>query len=168
TFAKNMPISSITQVLLRLSALNWFVTGLVQLASTIFSFRGDSFSPIQLAAPVIILLAGIVCWTLAPFLSRHFTKGADSAVSLEGVTLASLYSTAFVGLGLWFALANVAQVFNWIHFYVSYSSQVQGMTDTGPGSFYSLSQAALTFAAGVILVATAQTWARKLTKKCEH
>ncbi len=164
----NMPISSITQVLLRLSALNWFVSGLVQLATTIFSLRGDSFSVLQLAAPAIIFLAGIICWILAPFLSRQFTKGADSAVSLEGVTLSSLYATSFVGLGLWFALANVAQVFNWIHFYVSYSSKVQGMTDSGPGSFYNLSQAALTFVAGVILVATAQTWARKLTKRSEQ
>lgn len=163
-----MPLSSITQVLLRLSALNWFITGLVQFTASIISLRGDALSALHLAAPTIIIFAGIICWILAPLLARLAARGADSAISLKGVTLFSLYSTALVALGVWFALANVSQVFTGIHFYMSYSSEVQGMTDSGPGSFYDLSQAAITFVAGVILVATAPTWARKLTRKSEQ
>jgi hypothetical protein len=166
-FYKKMPLSSIVQVLLRLSSLNWFVTGLVQFATTVFALRVESFSLLRIVVSAILLLVGVLSWVFAPFLSRLFTRGADEAASLEGVSLFSLYSTAFVGLGLWFALSNFAQVFNWIHFSITYGSKIQGMTQSGLGSFYNLSQAALTLLAGVVLVATAQIWARKLTKDSE-
>ena len=163
-----MPLSSIVQVLLRLSALNWFVTGLVQLVPGIMALRSEASSVLQFAVPSIWILTGALFWVFAPFLSRQLAKGADSSVTLDGVSLLSLYSTAFVGLGLWFALANFAGVFNWIHYCITYSSGTQGMGAAGPGSFYNLSEAALTFLAGVALVATARIWARKLTRDGEQ
>ena len=162
-----MPLSSIAQILLRLTSLHWFITGLIQLVITLFPIRHDSFSIPPLAAPSIFLLAGALFWVFAPFLSRQFTRGADSAISLEGVSLASLYSTAFVGLGLWFALGNFAIAINWIHYYISYGSNIEKMTNTGLGSFYNFSQPAMTVVAGVVLVASARIWARKLTKESE-
>ena len=160
-----MQLSSIVQVLLRLSSINWFVSGIFQLVYSLASTRSQAFSVGHVLAPMVLIISAIICWLFAPFLARIVSKGSDTSVSIERLSLFSLYSTAFVCLGLWFALANFAQVFNWLHFYISYP---KGMSDSGPGSFYKLSQAGLTFLAGVILVASSQTWARKLTKGCEQ
>jgi len=160
-----MPLSSVVQVLFRLSALNWLVSGLVQLA--LGPLENRSFSWIGLLVPAVLLGSGIIVWVFAPFVSRFVSRGCDQSLSLEGVSLRSLYSTAFVGIGLWFALSNFAQVFNWLHFSIAYS-KISGIPSSGPGSFYHLSSAGLTFIAGIILVATARFWARKLTEGGER
>ena len=51
-----MPLSSITQVLLRLFALSWALTGLVQLAQTAMQAGYYKFSGPMLAAPLIMLM----------------------------------------------------------------------------------------------------------------
>jgi len=84
------------------------------------------------------------------------------------LSLYSLYSTAFVGIGLWFALGNVARVFNWLHFYIAYRGTPVEQGRANLGSLYNLSESALTFLAGVILVFSAPIWARKLTKMSER
>lgn len=160
-----MPLSAIVQVLLRLAALNWFITGMIQGIVTPFQAGpSESFVASQLVTAGVILILGIIFWIFAPFLSRLFTQGADEPVSLAGVSLRSLYSTAFVGLGLWFALKNFPRIFNGIHFYITASPQEASAIPSRITAFYNLSEAALTFLAGLVLVATARIWAGKLTK----
>ena len=163
-----MPLSSITQVLLRLSALNWLITGLVQLVTTISAFQNGSLTPLHFSSPVIVLFAGAVCWIFAPILSVLLTGRLNRAFSLQGVTLEALYSTAFVSLGLWFALSNLGHSFNWIHYYISYASTDEGLRATRSNSFYDMTKTILTFLAGVALVATGHIWARKLAKMSER
>ncbi len=162
---KNMPISSITQVLLRLAALNWFIGSITQTAFSIFSYRSSSFSLLAFASPIILLLFSVLCWFLAPSLSRLFSAQNDRNITLNGINLRNLYATAFVGLGLYFALGNFARVFSWAHYYIIYKSGKPEYAVPGTDSFYNLSEPIMTFFAGIVLVATADIWARKLTKK---
>jgi len=160
-----MPISSITQVLLRLAALNWLFTSLLD--SGLF-FRASKSSISALVIPGILFLCGILCWKFAPLLSRLLTKGHDQDITLQGVSQCTLYSTAFVGLGLYFALGNFARIFIWLHYYLIYGSG--NLAYAKPSSAYNIAEPILTFLAGVGLVATADIWARKLTstKTCEQ
>ena len=162
-----MPLSSITQVLLRLSALNWLISGLVQLVTTITAFQNGALAPLRFLTPAVLLSAGAACWIFAPLLSMLLTGRLDRAVSLQGVTLESLYSTAFVSLGLWFALANLGNAFNWIHYYISYASTDEGLRASRWNSFYDMTRTIMTFLAGVVLVATGHIWARKLARISE-
>ena len=163
-----MPLSSITQVLLRLSALNWLITGLVQLVTTISACQNGTLTPLSFSSPLLVLIAGAVCWIFAPILSVLLTGRSNRSVSLQGVTLESLYSTAFVSLGLWFALSNLGHAFNWIHYYISFASTEEGLRTTTSKSFYDMTQTIMTFLAGVALVLTGHIWARKLAKMSER
>src|SRR4051812_19013232 len=112
-----MPISSVTQVLLRLFALHWFLTGLTQLGSAVASRRHYSFGWDQLAGPLMYMAAGLATWYYAPPLSRLLAKENNVRFSLRGATTRQLYTITFLGLGLYYSLGTLAAVFNWIHFF---------------------------------------------------
>ena len=77
-----MPVSSIAQILLRLFALSWILTGFIQVASFILlSFEG-LFSLFSTAGPIIYFVGGIILWVLAPGISRFISAGNDGEVSL--------------------------------------------------------------------------------------
>jgi hypothetical protein len=58
-------------------------------------------------------------------------------------------------------------MFSWAHYYIIYKSGKPEYAVPGTDSFYSLSEPAMTFIAGIALLVTADTWARKLTKKSD-
>jgi len=163
-----MPISSITQILLRLSALNWLISGFVQFVTTLAGVQNGARTPLDFSTPVVLLISGVVCWVFAPLLSMLLTGRVDRTVVLQGVTLEDLYSTAFVSLGLWFALANFGKAFNWIHYYISYAFTEEGLRTSRWNSFYDMTQTILTFLAGTALVSTGHIWARKLARISER
>ena len=165
-----MPASSIAQILLRLFALNWFLMGIIQVASVIFmageGLMGEgSYFFYSVAPSLIYLVAGVIFWFVAPALSRLLAKRNDGEFSLKGVTERHLYSTAFLALGLYFALDSFANVFNWIHFFSINKSPDYGFHHEEAPSYYELTEGALTLVAGIALMLTARTWATKLTRK---
>ncbi len=162
-----MPISSIAQVLLRLFALSWALTGLVHLAQAAMQTYIHQFSGPMLAAPLVLLLLSYLAWHFAPSISRALARGNDDAVSLQGVTLSQLYATVFVGLGMYFALDSFANVFNWVHFFTINSSPDYGFHRENSPSYYDLTENLLTLVAGIALIFTARIWAEKLTRQVE-
>lgn len=162
-----MPISRIAQVLLRLFALNWALTGLVQLAQAAMQFYNSQFNSPMLAVPLILLLLSFLAWQFAPSISRALARGNDDAVSLQGITLSQLYATVFVGLGMYFALGSFADVFNWVHFFAINSSPDYGFHRENSPSYYDLTENLLTLVAGIALIFTARIWAEKLTRQTE-
>ena len=161
-----MPLSSITHILLRIFALNWFLTGSIQLISSIIvsNIGGGVYDLLFYAPSVVYFVAGIVVWFSSPKLSRLLTKNYDGDFNLEGVTLEMLFSTAFVTIGLYFCLDSFAAVFNWIHFFTIYKSPDYGFHQQQEPSYYDLSESILTFVSGIALVLTARLWSAKLCK----
>ena len=159
-----MPLSSVTQVLLRLFALSWALTALARLAQTAVQARNHWFSGATLAAPLVMLLMSILAWRFSPRISRALARGNDSEITLQGVTLSQLYATVFVGLGMYFALSSFADVFNWLHFFAINSSPDYGFHRENSPSYYDLTESLLTFGAGIALIFTARIWAEKLTR----
>lgn len=165
-----MPASSIAQVLLRLFALNWAVTGLSQIAYNVFMGAQYGFSYsllLSLIPPLLLIAACVVTWWLAPAISRLLARGNDGAASLQGVTQSQLYATMFVGLGMYFALDSFADVFNWLHFFAIRSSPDYGFHRENSPSYYNLTESLLTLAAGIALIFTAHIWAEKLIHRAE-
>lgn len=160
-----MPISSIAQVLLRLFALNWVLMGLIQLASLAFLLKDSNLSFFNFGAPVILLAFGIIVWVFSPFLSRQFSRGSDASLTLQGVTLRQMYSTTFVGLGLYFSLNSFSRVFSWIHYFTVNQSIGPAFQNANPTFSYQLSEPAITLAVGVFIICTADTWAKRLSVK---
>lgn len=156
-----MPVSSITCILLRLFALNWFLAGIISLASMAYvRLNPNAFG---LVIPSIVqILAGVVLWFLAPWISRFASKGKDVTASLEGVSEEQLFAAVFVGLGTFFSLKSFASVFNWIHFFAINKSPEYGFHKESAPSFYDLTEQGLTFAAGFFLVVSGKRWAAKL------
>ena len=75
-----MQLSSIVQVLLRLSSINWFVSGIFQLVYSLASTRSQAFSVGHVLAPMVLIISAIICWLFAPFLARIVSKGSDTSI----------------------------------------------------------------------------------------
>lgn len=159
-----MPTSSIAQVLLRLVALNWAVTGLIELAPIVLSGFQLQFRPFLLVPPLIYLLACWMVWWLAPRISRLLARGNDGEFHLHGVTQLQLHTTMLAGLGVYFSLDSFANVFSWIHFFATSSSPDYGFHRENGPSYYDLTEKVMTLAAGIALILTSRRWAEKLCR----
>ena len=78
-----MPTSSIAQVLLRLFALNWAVTGLIELAPIVLSGFQLQFRPFLLVPPLIYLLASEP--NLRPRIENVMLTGRYDDISREAI-----------------------------------------------------------------------------------
>lgn len=158
-----MPSSSIAQILLRIFALNWLLLGLIQIASMGVALRQGYFSVSNLIAPsAVYFVAGTVVWAIAPRLSRFLAGRNDGGFDFRGMTETQLYAAVFLGLGLYFALTSFGNAFSWVHFFAVNRPSEHGVQREGSFSYYEMSETLLTFAAGIFLVLTCKTWARKL------
>lgn len=160
-----MPVSSLAAILLRLYSLSMGLTGLVQTLGCLFSPDVSISDYAVYITALLSLVVGGLLWFLARPLSRLLAGRKEEAVRLEGVTEEQLHSTAFLGIGLWFALSSFAEVFNWIHHFVVIRSFPSSSTDEEGHVFYEFTGDLLTFAAGLLLVFTCRTWAAKLAKQ---
>jgi hypothetical protein len=156
-----MPASSIAQILLRLFALEWIVASVIQIFYYRISGSDGGFHWLSYLPLFLWLIAGLLLWGAAPAISR---LAANGGFTLAGVTERMLYATAFLGLGLFFALKSFASVFTWIHHYALRNrlTEYDEALMPSPGS-YSLAESIITFAAGITLVLTCRILARKMT-----
>jgi hypothetical protein len=158
-----MPISSIAQIILRIFALNWFLTGIIQGGTMIYITQNGTMPWLSVLPSLVYLLAGIFLWIGSPWLSRLLAKGNDKEVSLRGVSEKSLFATAFISLGLYFALKSFAGAISWIHFFAINKSPDYGFHREEAPSYYDLSEQILTLVTGIALILTSQIWASKLS-----
>ncbi|MDF1860150.1 MAG: hypothetical protein P1U87_08045 [Verrucomicrobiales bacterium] len=158
-----MPVSALTQILLRLVALKWIVEGLAHLVSALATSRiQEEVYFLNFAATLACFVVGAMLWLVAPRLSHWMAGKENREINLKGVTLQQLFATVLLGLGGWFALQSFGEAFNWIHFFaIARSSEYRFHPNDQP-SYYDLTETAITFVAGVALIGTARIWARKL------
>ncbi len=160
-----MPASSIAQILLRLFALKWLLTGGINFASSIFTGNQHGYYFLSLLPPIIYILAGLLFWFLSPKISLLLAKQNNGEVTLQGVTQEQLFASVLLGLGVFFALNSFANVFSWIHFFAINKSPNYGFHQENQPSYYELSEAAMTLVAGIALIFTSRKWAEKLCRK---
>lgn len=67
-------------------------------------------------APIFHLAAALAAWCAARSLARRLVATPDPTLEFSALTPQSLYSLAAMAIGLYFALGNLAPMFNWLHF----------------------------------------------------
>ena len=160
-----MPLSSIVTIVLRIFALSWMVTGLIQLLWVFQSSRPlwsseRGFSIFLPALGQIILGVLLAMWSRT--ISRAVTPKPDAEVQMGGLTAYDLYCFAFTFLGLYFVLSSIGGVINWGH-YMLMDAQRDSMTeDPDALNFYGLTQQLITLLAGGACLIGAPRFARKL------
>jgi hypothetical protein len=159
-----MPLSSIVVIVIRLFALNWFVSAVPLLLSAATNpLPHERHLPAVLMpyAPAVLLLifaAGL--WILTPAIARIVSRGVDTTVSIGSLSRSDLYSFAFVFLGFFFILSSFADVINWIHYFATVSHQ-DSTHDPRVQNLYQLTRPRLTFVAGLISLLGAPRWTKK-------
>ena len=160
-----MPLSSIVVIVIRLFALNWFVSAvplLLSAATNPLPHERHLSAVLMPYAPAVLLLifaAGL--WILTPAIARIVSRGVDTTVSIGSLSRSDLYSFAFVFLGLFFILSSFADVISWIHYFATVSHQ-DSTRDPRVQNLYQLTRPCLTFVAGLISLLGAPRWTKKL------
>lgn len=160
-----MPASTIAQILLRIFAINWTLQGLVQLSAAIGWRKGTANLGYLLEPGLMYLVAGLIVWFSAPFVCRIVAGANDREFNLSGITTEQLFATAFLALGVFFALDSFAEVFSWGHYFASSRAAENEFHQGTQPSYYDFTEAAMTFVAAVALICTSRKWARRLCRK---
>ncbi len=161
-----MPASTIAAILLRLFALNYMLSGVLEAIKAFYLTGGSLTGVVQIASiSAVQIILGVVCWWVAPRFSRVLAGQSNEQAKLAGVTEEQLYATTFLGLGLWFALSSFAAVFNWIHYFAVDRSKVQGSSTGEETTLYGFMESLLTLSAGLVLIFTCKTWAAKVARR---
>jgi hypothetical protein len=168
-------IYSLVAIVLRLTALNFFLRIVVEISTPIMASAGFYHQSPDDAPPVIawalvggLLLGAILLWTLALPIARLVAKGLPFELSLGNLSLADCYSIGFTVLGLIYIVSHLAPVWNWLWFMLQ--SLIHGprypWSDRTRG--YQIMTAFLPFIAGIILVLKRRKWALKLAGSATH
>jgi len=163
-----MLVSLVVLVVLRMFSLLWLVQGLVELAtaSSLGSISGEDSSSVMIlrVLPSLVWLGfAIVSWFAAPGLARLALGKYDTTLAISGLTREDLYCCGFVFLGLYFALSSVGNVLNWLHFYFMDAAQTSLSYSQRPSpNYYGLSQALITFVAGLLCLFKGKRWAGRM------
>lgn len=161
-----MPLQRIVIIVLRLFALNWLlaVVASAQIYTNIFNSQGwNSATPSLIAIPLVQLLSGAGLFIFAPPIARLVTPKPDVEVHLGGLTLYDLYCFAFVFLGLYFVLENLAVTFNWVHYFYTQVRETSFEQAQQAANYYQFSHPLLTLTAGLICILGSRKFAAKLT-----
>lgn len=123
-----MRLSLLVAIVLRLFALWWLVCAATSSLTTLGMLRspvtrsGTDNLWLFWSVPAAYLIAAACAWFTASRLSRWLVGAPDAPLAMPNITAANLYSLAALGVGLTFALGNLAPMFNWLHFLALRSS----------------------------------------------
>lgn len=160
-----MPISSIAQILLCLFALTWVLYGLIIIIGFMIAKGSEMELLFSLLPSAFHLVAGIFLWIFSSRISRLVARGDDGKVDLVGIKEEHLYAAVSIGLGLFFVLESLGDVFRHIHQVMMLRSLAEEhVQDLGQVPLQNLLQSGLTLVAGIALVMTARTWSRKIVR----
>jgi hypothetical protein len=162
--------SQITQILLRLFALSWFVGGIAQViggiafhCSPVGSLNSQAF--VVLLPGFLLAVIAALLWAFAPFVADRITRGNNQEVALPGLSYLQLLTAMFVGLGLYFCLSSFGDIYNLLSYFVLSRMNLDAVPKGLPDSYPRLISQSLTFAAGLFVIFSARSWAVKLAKK---
>jgi hypothetical protein len=138
--------------------------GVIHMVTMAFNFLYEYFTVFNFIPSTVYFVAGILVWIVSPKLSRALARRNDGDFDLRGIGEQQLYSAVFLGLGLYFTLSSFAATFSWIHFFAVNKSPDYGFHQEDQPSYYDMTETAMTLVAGIVLVVTCNTWARKLSR----
>jgi hypothetical protein len=157
---------------MRLFSVQWFVQGLITLATaaaipqTNYNDNGWYIAA-RIIPSIAALLAAIISWFIAPPLSRLIAGKYNAPVEVSGLSLLDLYSFGFVFLGLYFVLSSLADVLNWLYYSLVIAASHGDFDPERKKSLYGLLKPLITMAAGFVCLISGRRWAKKLSDKAD-
>jgi hypothetical protein len=112
---------------------------------------------------VILLASAVLLWVRALPLARLVTRPVSLEVSLGSLSLADCYSIAFIGLGLYQMVANLAGVLTFLHLMYTATNSVADWME--PDKLSHIFNAILPFMIGLVLFIKGRRWAVKLAAR---
>ena len=166
TFAKNnMKPSQLTQIIIRLFAISWFLQGIIQTAG-IFAMNGRGMpQPMLLFGGGVAILLAFGAWFLAPQIGRWIAHGNDQEGAGFVITFQQLLNAMFIGVGSYYGLASIGGLINSLHFFFVLQAAPESVPEGMHLSPYEFSKSAITFAAGVFLIIFAPHWSRRIANR---
>ena len=158
-----MQLSNITIIVIRLFVLNSILNSIVYLVSAYSAALAGADLLIVLAVPLIGIIVLSLLWYFAPTIAWIASSGADAHVEMPSLNRYDLYSFAFVFLGLYFVLASIADVINWLHFFATLNHE-SARPNPRVQNLYQLTRPLVTLTAGLISLFGASHWAKKLIR----
>lgn len=157
-----MKPSQITQIIIRLFAIWWFLQGIVQ-AVGLVTLGGVPISHPLLYGPAVVAFAlSIGAWFLAAGIGRAVCKGNDEAGVVSGVTFPQLLQAMIIGIGLYVCATSIGGLLNGLHFFLVMKAPPEGIPSGMVVSVYDFTQSAVSFLAGVFLVGSARRWSHRI------
>jgi hypothetical protein len=170
-----MNVQSLVVVVLRLTALNFFLRVMVEISTPVLLAtgiyqRGPDEAPVVIGGALvgILVCSAILLWLLALPVARLIARGVPYELSLGDLSLADCYSIAFLGMGLFFAVSHLAPVWNWSVFFLRWTFHHSYYVWNGKEHGHELANAFLPFIAGVILIWKRRKWALALAGSSTH
>jgi hypothetical protein len=165
---KNMPVSSIAQIFIRLYALKILLGALASFGGMLTMLNNPAYvgwNLILLLFPNLIMItSGVALWIVAPWLSRVLTSKGNGELTLGGLTREDLFTAVLLALGVYFIMDSFSNVFGWVHYFAI--NRTEGGFHLGDEpSYYDLTERVLTLIAGIALSITCRTWGRRLAPK---
>lgn len=159
-----MLISAIVLIVLRLFSIQWFIRGLVMMASIIFDLapRRAEYPVMAMVPSILTVLASIIMWFAAPSLARLIAGKYDAMVSAPLPPLRDLYAFAFVFLGINFVLQSLGDAILRFH-YAIVTSALADFSPERQMANYDLVRSLITLVGGLLCIIFGRTWAGKLS-----
>jgi hypothetical protein len=101
---------------------------------------------------------------LAIPIARLVTRRLPQEVFLGSFSLADCYSTAFLGVGLYYIAGWVGTAVNWTH-YLLKTAGTTPMPLAEKLNLYEVLQSFIPFVAGIVLLVKGRSWAMKLAAR---
>ncbi|GHC47858.1 hypothetical protein [Roseibacillus persicicus] len=165
-----MKLSHILIIFLRVFAINWLLVGFFRLFVSIPMLTSNWLSAFYLAGPGVYFLAALLAWIFAVKIAKVLIGRADCDVQMaKEITPAMLFSTAFLGIGLYFFLTYLGGSLNWLH-YLAITQAGHDLMTTAvdeDSNFYSLTSSLIPCLAGLALAACSPKLGRKLARATE-
>ena len=160
-----MKPSQITQIIIRLFAISWFLHGIVQTVSVLTMSNQRLSEPILFLPGVIAFVLAIAAWFLAQPIGQIICRGNDKEEIISGISFQQILHAMFIGIGLYFCVSSIGGLLNSLHFFVVLSATPESIPSGMQLTLYDLTKPALSFLAGAFLIGSARHWSKKITTK---
>ena len=166
-----MPISSLAQILIRLFATYYFLSGLFTLP-WVFStaMRVELYSLMEKLLLILPYLGysigAIILWVIAPRFSRFMTKECrEEKLDLKGLKEVHLYNAGFLCVGVAFILSSIGEVISLTQEYIlNKDLEIEYLTQPLP-TFYDFAPPGITIFFAILVTATSKKLAQKVARK---
>ena len=161
-----MPLTALVTIVLRLFAIYYTITGLISVTSAIARSVNRWAGSTQdgglfLACVPLLVAVGLFLWSRP--IAKWVTPRDAEPLQFGPVTRRDMARFGFTILGLYFVVASLPALVNWMHHYIVTAQTTDASDPTRMEAFYGFTEMLVMFLAGAVTLLFAPHFSRKLT-----